>query len=418
MKMKRFRYILMLTLALCAVYFCASCAAQKTVEAGTVLTAQGLTGDPDAVFGSDFDPDCVNHQGTYTFTVVSGGKEQKIRLKVRDTVAPVGVVNARTYFAVGATLPDPVECFASVNEADSYTAEYIKKPEHIDSLGDYAVQVRLTDAAGNRSPVYDAVLTLIYDKEPPQIHGAQDLVIYTGEAAAYEKNIRLTDNCAGKIRLTVDSSKVNNTVPGTYPVVYTATDAAGNQTTCSVKVHVYAQSVSTELLNQKLDAVLATIVTPQMDREAQCRAVYAYVQDRIAYAGTAEKKDWVAAAYDALFVTGSGDCYSYFAAAKAFLERLGIPNMDIQRTPGLVQETHYWFLVNIGTDAVPRWYHFDCTRLTSSYKVSGCLLTDAQVRAYDKWRAGSYFRAYDTTLYPASATAIITPISELGPYLQ
>ena len=56
--------------------------------------------------------------------------------------------------------------------------------------------------------------------------------------------------------------------------------------------------------------------------------------------------------------------------------------------------------------------------LTSSYKVSGCLLTDAQVRAYDKWRAGSYFRAYDTTLYPASATAIITPISELGPYLQ
>lgn len=416
--MKWFKCILILALALCAVYFCASCAAQKTIEAGTALTAQELTGDADAVFGEDFDPDCINHHGTYTFTVISGEKKQKIRLKVKDTVAPKGTVNERTYFAVGATLPDPVECFAAVDEVDSYTAEYVKKPEHLDSLGDYTVQVRLIDASGNRSPVYSAVLTLIYDKEPPQIHGAQDLVIYTGEAAIYEKNIKLTDNCAGEIRLTVDSSKVDNTVPGTYPVVYTATDTAGNQTTCSIKVHVYEQSVSTAQLNQRLDAVLQTIITPQMDREAQCRAVYSYVQDRISYAGTSEKKDWVSAAYDALFVTGSGDCYSYFAAAKAFLERLGIPNMDIQRTPGLVQETHYWSLVNIGTSASPRWYHFDCTRLTSSYKVSGCLLTDAQVRAYDQWRAGSYFRAYDSALYPASAAAIITPISELQSYLQ
>lgn len=403
---------------LLAAFLCTACATEKSIEAGTVLTAADLTGDPTSVFGTDYDPDCINHAGTYTFSVITGEHAAKYRLRVRDTTAPIGTVNQKTYFAVGATLPDARYCFASVTEADAYTAAYITRPEHFDSLGDYQVQVQLTDASGNSSPIYDAVMTLIYDKVPPEIHGACDFVSYVGEAIAYEKGITLTDNCAGTVRLSVDSTKVNQQLAGSYPVTYTATDAVGNTASVTVTVRILEQTVSEDTLNQRLDAVISSIITPQMDREAQCRAVYTYVQENIAYSGSSDKKDWIAAAYDALFVSRSGDCYSYFAAAKAFLERLNIPNMDIKRTPGLVSETHYWSLVNIGTEANPRWYHFDCTRLTADYKVSGCLLTDAQVVAYDAWRDGSYFRAYDKTLYPASDTKIITHIPQLEPYLS
>lgn len=87
---------------------------------------------------------------------------------------------------------------------------------------------------------------------------------------------------------------------------------------------------------------------------------------------------------------------------------------EIQRTPGLTSDTHYWLLVNIGTKTSPRWYHYDCTRLRAEYNHSGCLLTDKQVRAYSKVRANFY--AYDTGKYPASSTEIITRTPELEPY--
>jgi hypothetical protein len=64
------------------------------------------------------------------------------------------------------------------------------------------------------------------------------------------------------------------------------------------------------------------------------------------------------------------------------------------------------------------WYHYDSTRLTAAYDVSGCLLTDAQVDAYDAWRAGDYFRIYDKSKYPATDVRIITDIPELTPYLK
>jgi hypothetical protein len=183
-------------------------------------------------------------------------------------------------------------------------------------------------------------------------------------------------------------------------------------------VLVVSMTVTDEMLYSEIDKVIARIITPDMDKAAQCRAIYDYVQNNIAYVNTSTKGDWKYAAYMALFSTGTGDCYSYFAAAKAFFQRLGIENMDIQRLPGYTDNTHFWSLVNIGTAESPVWYHFDATRLTANYNVSGCLLTDAQVKAYDAWRAGDYFRIYDTSKYPATATRIITEIPELTPYLK
>ena len=114
----------------------------------------------------------------------------------------------------------------------------------------------------------------------------------------------------------------------------------------------------------------------------------------------------------ALFSSGTGDCYSYFAASKAFFERLGIENIDMKRTEGAAVGDHFWNLVNIGTKDAPKWYHYDANPISGQYSVSGCLLTDAQVEAYDAWR-GEAYRKYDKSGIPASAAEIITDIPEL-----
>ena len=414
--MKYMSIILMIALLLSSLCLFSGCTKRMTIEAGQAVTPYDLTGDSAAVFGADFDPDCINHVGTHTFSVISGGKTVKVKLKVKDTVAPTMQVG-RVYWAVGTELPDPKYFVQSTTEVDYYTGVYVGELPEFNSYMDYAVQVQYTDASGNRSPVYDVVLTPCKDDVPPTIE-VRDVTCHVGEGIVWRNYVTLQDNCAGEISLSVDSSCVNVNREGNYTVYYTATDASGNVARAQASVIVVTMSVTDEMLFAEVDKVIAQIITPGMDKQAQCRAVYDYVQRNIVYVNTSTKGDWKYAAYVSLFSSGTGDCYSYFAASKAFLERLGIENMDIQRLPGYTENTHFWSLVNIGTPENPVWYHFDSTRLTSAYNVSGCLLTDAQVKAYDTWREGDYFRVYDTSKYPATDTRIITEIPELVSYLK
>ena len=84
----------------------------------------------------------------------------------------------------------------------------------------------------------------------------------------------------------------------------------------------------------------------------------------------------------------------------------------MKRAEGGAPGNHYWNLVNIGTKDTPKWYHYDANPISGEYSVSGCLLTDAQVAAYDAW-CGSGYRKYDASKLPASASEIITDIPEL-----
>ena len=417
---KVIRYTRVLITALLAIsvilaIFCAVLFFQTkhvTIEAGQALSAADIAKNEAAVFGNDFDPDCVNHAGVYHFTVLSKGEEIDVRLEVKDTQAPkVTVKNVCT--AVGASIPDPTEFIDTVYEPDSYTGEYVKKFSEIKSMGTYSAKVRFTDASGNKTEIFDVNMTIIVDTEAPEIEVKSDIVTYVGEAVSYKQNITVKDNCTGEITLTVDDSEVELSEAGEYTAYVYATDAVGNRSDkVKVTVRVYSEEITQAALNEKIAAAADDIgITESMTAEQKCRAIYEYVYGRISYVSTSDKTSWQRAAYEALFVSGSGDCYSYFAAAKALLEYYGIENLDVQRMAGYTTDTHYWSLVNIGTEDSPRWYHFDCTHLRSEYNHSGCLLTDKQVDAYNKVR--KYFRLYDKSAYPAIAKEIITPTPEL-----
>jgi transglutaminase-like putative cysteine protease len=258
-------------------------------------------------------------------------------------------------------------------------------------------------------------MVLIYDSVAPTVEAVSDIFVYVGEAIAYRSAIKTSDNCVGNVELLVDDSLVNTAEEGEYEARIVAVDAVGNKSVATkLNVHVLTRDDVRGELDEKIASAVDKIIDDEMTTEQKCRAVYDYVYNNISYVSTSDKTMWQRAAYDALFVSGSGDCYSYFAAAKAFLEYLGIENLDIQRTPGYTADTHYWSLVNIGSESEPRWYHFDCTRLRADYNHSGCLLTLKQTEAYNKVR-DSFYR-YDKKSYPEVATEIITPTPALEEY--
>jgi hypothetical protein len=162
-------------------------------------------------------------------------------------------------------------------------------------------------------------------------------------------------------------------------------------------------------------------ITKSMSKEEQAKRIYAYVNSPKMSASTAnvvftnesntDRSDWIREAYLTL-QNGSGDCYSYFAASKAFFEYFGIENKDVQRSKGLTEDTHYWNMVNIGTEANPRWYFFDATRYAGKFTLggnNGCLLTQAQLDGYKASNSaydGVYY-AYDKSAYPTPETDMI-----------
>ena len=386
-----------------------------TIEAGSDLPSPyRLVGADGAAYVAGFDESCVNRPGTYDIPMTdAAGKKYKLKLTVRDRKAPV-VTTKHVYYAKGVSTPDALDFIGSIVEADEYTAYFECDLPDMNQIGDYDVTFRVEDASGNKTKELHSILTVIEDYEPPVFKTVPELSAYVGEAIAYRKGVVVTDNCGGTVDVTVDSSAVDPNTPGDYTVGFTATDASGNVSWASTTIHIYENQITEEELNAKIDTIIAQIITPDMDKEAQLRAVYRYVYDHIAYTSDSDKSDWIRAAHDALFMTGSGDCFNYFAAAIAFCRRLGIDYREIERTPGAADGTHFWIMVNIGTDEEPRWYHFDCTHLRASYSHSGCLLTDQQIKAFNKFRAGFY--AYDSASYPASDKTIITRTPDLEKY--
>lgn len=285
---------------------------------------------------------------------------------------------------------------------------------NVSSLGTYSIPLILTDGKG-REFTYSANLTLVDDNTPPTVNGLRDLVAYIGGGISYLSGVSATDECDAGVTLTVDTSAVNLKAVGVYDVIYRATDAAGNVTEIRRTVSVYEEEITEDMLNALLDPILDRIISDSMTTKQKLRAIYDYVYENVAYVSTSDKSSWVRAAYNGL-KNRNGDCFTYFALSKAMMERLGIENMDVERLPELaimVNERHYWNLVNIGTKEAPQWYHFDACHLNDIGRPWGFLMTDEQLINYSETRENKngisgYFYYYDTTKYPPRATEVIT----------
>ena len=229
------------------------------------------------------------------------------------------------------------------------------------------------------------------DTTAPTILGVNKLSVFVGSTVAYRSGILVTDDTDPNPKLTVDSSFVNLSAPGTYQLVYSATDSAGNtskvQTTVTV-VEAPESYVDEALIKDTADQLLATILTEGQTPEQQINAIYDWMEGHCYYIAEFDKSDYMQAAY-LMMTTNRGDCYGFYAVSRLFFERLGLPTLTVTRLPNEVRTTNHWWNM-VSLDGGESWYHFDSTpHLT--YPTRTCLFTDAQLNEFNLLMPNYYY---------------------------
>lgn len=295
-------------------------------------------------------------------------------------------------------LPDPAALVTNIQDESDVTVSWMRQPD-VTQGGETTALILLTDGAGNTSTV-EVKLTVIVDETPPVIEGAVDLEFYVGDPIAYKSNITVTDDQTEFPKLVVDNSQVDTAKAGTYPVTYTATDDAGNRTSVTVNLTLTDKPegyVEPEVVYGLAQEILNEITDETMTDMQVAFAIYRWVSTNIAYTGHSDKSSWTGGAYQA-FTERAGDCFNYFAAAKALYDVAGIENVDIVKevTEETSQSSHYWSLINLGDG----WYHVDCTPRSNPGRFF--MNTDAELLAYSVENRNSH--NFDGSLYPERAT--------------
>lgn len=359
--------------------------------------------------------------GTYTLEVEIEGEVYTTELVIQDTVAPKATINTLTaYF--GTAFPAADGFVSDIVDEGPVKVSYESDPGA--TVGNQsAVRIVLTDQGGNTT-VYDGQLEILSDNEAPQfVTFPEKLEAIEGNSLIWKNAVSAKDN-SGIVDVSLDASKVNTNSPGTYTAYFVAKDPAGNATRQEVQVIIKAFVVTDEMMNQVCEKIVNKIITDNMTTQQKLRAVYKYVSTSITYTNTGSHDDTRKQAYLALTTRKTGDCFSFYAASRELLNYLGFETQMVRRRIDLSKDysNHFWVLVNCGTKENPAWYHHDSCPQNRKYKQEMYMMTDAQLRAYTRYREivskTKYYYTYDTSLHPASATEIVVPMTIDSKYYE
>ncbi len=382
-----------------------------TVEAGDALPpVDAFIEKPDDSVKCETDISGINTTvpGDYPVVFSSGMLSKTSTLQIRDTIPPVAVSkDVRLALGSQAGVADFIE---KVEDKTAVEARYITAPD-FSIAGSQQVQIELVDRGGNKVTI-SANLEIFDDDQPPVIEGTKDITVYVGETATYRNGVNVTDNKDQNPKLKIDSSAVNLDVPGVYQVIYTATDAAGNESSVTVNVTVKERPENYEdvlKLNQKADELLEKLKVKDMPEVEKAFTIFRWVRKNIPwYGGRIQNHDSVVQALKGL-AGNTGDCYTCAVTCQVLMERAGfdVKFMERKNTLGL----HYWLMVKVEGN----WYHMDPSPIYLHQFV--CFLgTDEQIKWFSKDMRPGYYD-HDYSQYPATPdTPLATAEYKNGEY--
>ncbi len=365
-----------------------------TVEQGTdpeeLLAAMIENGDITAESVSLSQDNAPIQVGLNTLKIDSLCGSYEIELTSQDTVPPVIELYSAPVF-VGDE-PKPEDFVLSCLDHSNVTYCFVQSPS-TEAPGEQQVTVVAEDEGGNTVEA-SVLVTVREDVTAPTIHGVHNLTISRGETVSFRKGVYAEDDRDDAPVVKVDSTAVNTTEVGVYPVIYSCTDEAGNST--SVTVYLEVRASTTDLVNSMADNILSWTITESMTQREKAWAIYTWCVYNMRYSTRTDylMGQLTEGAYSGL-TTRSGNCYIYYAVAATLLTRAGIENMEVQRNDPA--KPHYWNLVNIDGE----WYHFDTCPQYPGFELQCFLLTDAQVQAYSEYKVKNYY-GFDRDLYPAT----------------
>jgi hypothetical protein len=326
---------------------------------------------------------------TYDVPIELDGRVVDSRILVKDTTPPAATPVNRTVSTK--TVLEAKDFVADTADATEVVCEFAAAPS-FGSPAEQEVEIILRDVAGNET-LLTAALSIVRDTRKPVIKGAKNRSVPLDGAVRYRDGVTVTDDLDDTVALSVDSSAVNLSVPGHYPVTYSATDDSGNEAVVTTRITVLSRDETT--IYAKADEILAQIAREDMSLYDKAKAIHTWVSTHVKYTSRGEKTGIINGAYDAFF-RGRGDCYTYYAASEVLLTRAGIANVPVTRIPD-APTRHFWNLVNVGTG----WHHFD-TCPAPINPGNTFLFTESQAQEYTERLASrrSEYYTYDHALYP------------------
>jgi len=327
----------------------------------------------------------ANSVGDYDVSILLSETLISSYISVIDTTPPIGKPKNLEIW-LGKTA-EPIEFVQYAHDYSEFSARFLSEPDFYFE-GVQEVTVILEDIYENAAE-FSSTLTIIKDTIPPEIRGAVDITVFEGATVLYREGVTAWDNADGYINFDVDSSAVKLNTVGKYPVTYSAIDSSGNKTSVTITLSVIRYTPAT--VHTLVDSVLSKIINSSMGQTEKARAIHRWVRSNIRYGGNTER-DRLKAAHSGL-QRRVGDCYTYYAVSSLMLERAGINNIQIRRTPGARSTNHYWNLIQIGGS----WYHFDAT--PNNFGFFGFMFTADEALRISAHVSSNYY-AYDPSLYP------------------
>lgn len=317
-----------------------------TVELGQTLEIADLLLRPEdaALFADQEAVDRINAAGpgTYLITGVQGDVTCQCAVTVRDSVGPELEVKSLV-LELGTAVQATDFVTRAWDVSGDVTVTLAGEPDY-EQLGVQNVTVEARDASGNVTAA-ETTLEIREDMTPPVFQGVDEMRVEIGSTPDYGFSVVAVDNKDGYVEFTFQAIQEDTSRSGSYFVVYTATDKAGNKTTVQRKIIVDHDQTDIQALVAKYADQLSDDPVEIMN----------WCYRNITYWGDAWGDGdpvWFG------LTNWRGNCYVHAYCLQAILDNKGYETQLIWTT----EKSHYWVLVNIGgpgEEAV--WRHIDST---------------------------------------------------------
>jgi len=333
--------------------------------------------------------------GEYILHLALNDAAFEVRLNVTDTTAPTATAVNKT-IRIGEEVK-PEDFVTDIFDASPIASVTFVDEPNIFAKSDQIVEVAIEDEYGN-SEVFAAALTIILNQAPPVIEGTQTIESLKGNPIMYRQGVTAHDDFGRELDFEVDSSMVDQHEEGKYTVTYKAVDFTGLST--EIEVTVLVINVDPEEVNERVDEILASILTDGMSQVEELKAIHTWVRRNVSYSASMGGPQSVyEGAYRALR-DRRGNCYIFYSISDILLTRAGIPNMKIVRIEG-TPTRHLWNLVN--PDGLG-WYHFDSLPTRFAFTSQMYMFTASDAKRYSRQltevHGSPNFFTYDPDLYP------------------